>query len=535
MKIISTTAFLFAILTGAFSQTPEAFAIEIEPLTIAQAPGIHSYSWGKTTDGKWIILGGRIDGLHQRQPNAAFLEQDNNKFAFVIDPLTEQVWSTSISVLSASLFEQLQSTNQEFVQRDTMLYIFGGYGYSATALDHITFPNLTAISVDGLANAIINNEDITSFFRQITDSRFKITGGQVGIINDEFYLAGGHLFDGRYNPQAPDHGPGYFQEYANKISIFNLDDDGTNLTVNNYSAQTDTVNLHRRDYNMAPQIFPDGTHGFTMFSGVFNYTDMPYLNSVDIKGTAYQTNNNFTQYLSQYHSAKLPIRDNTANAMHTIFFGGMSQYTLDSQDNLVEDINVPFVKTISKVTRFADGSMEEKDLKYVEMPVLVGAGAEFIPTSSYYMDDMLDISAVPQTKTLVGYVYGGIESSAANIFFTNDGTQSSASNVIFKVYINKATADIEEVVISDKKILNISAYPNPAEDEIFVNFMSTEYRAYNFSIVDIQGKVVNSKTLTTTSIGKQELSFDISSLAAGVYNIVIDDKIHQSETKFIKK
>ena len=68
------------------AQVPEEFAIELEPFTIASMPGIHSYAYAKTTDGKWLIVGGRIDGLHQRQPFAAFSETDNNKSAYVIDP-----------------------------------------------------------------------------------------------------------------------------------------------------------------------------------------------------------------------------------------------------------------------------------------------------------------------------------------------------------------------------------------------------------------------------------------------------------------
>ena len=147
----------------------DQFTVQIEPLTITNAPNVHSFSFGKTSDGKWVVLGGRIDGLHQRQPFAAFQQNDNNKSVYVIDPVANQTWSTSISVLQASLFEQLQSTNQEFYQRGNTLYIMGGYGFSATQNDHITYDKLTAIDLDGLANAVINNTSIVSFFRQITN------------------------------------------------------------------------------------------------------------------------------------------------------------------------------------------------------------------------------------------------------------------------------------------------------------------------------------------------------------------------------
>ena len=118
-----------------------------------------------------------------------------------------------------------------------------------------------------------------------------------------------------------------------------------------------------------------------MFSGVFQHdVDLPFLNSVDVFPSGYIVNNNFNQYLSQYHSAHLPIYDEANNTMHTVFFGGLSQFTLNANGNLVEDANVPFVKTISRVTRLSDGAMEEVKLD-IEMPTLVGSGAEFIPHS----------------------------------------------------------------------------------------------------------------------------------------------------------
>ena len=107
-------------------------------------------------------------------------------------------------------------------------------------------------------------------------------------------------------------------------------------------------------------------------------------------------NNTFNQYLSQYHSAKIPIYDTDNNMMHTLFFGGMSQYKLDADGNLIQDDNVPFVKTISKVSRFRDGSMIESSLD-IEMPTLLGSGAEFIPinkNSNYLSDEIVDIKWV---------------------------------------------------------------------------------------------------------------------------------------------
>jgi hypothetical protein len=105
----------------------------------------------------------------------------------------------------------------------------------------------------------------------------------------------------------------------------------------------------------------------------------------------------------------------------------------------VKDDKVPFVKTISMVTRSSDGNMTEKELN-VKMPAFLGSGAEFIPISKnkmYLENDILDMANLKKGATLVGYIYGGIESSKKNIFFSNNGTKSIASSGAFKVYINK--------------------------------------------------------------------------------------------------
>lgn len=535
MKLVVLFSLLFPYLL--FAQQPEEFVVEIEPLTINNAPGVHSYGAGITSDGKWVIVGGRIDGLHRRQPFAAFLEQDNNKSVFVIDPVAEQVWSASLDVLPASIFEQLQSTNQQSHQRENTLYVTGGYGFSTTTGGHITYPNLTAIALDELADAVINGTSIVPFFRQITDTNLKVTGGQLGYKDSTFYLVGGHLFDGAYNPMGPTHGPGFTQVYTEEIRTFKIEDDGTNLAITDYQATNDPQNLHRRDYNMVPQIYPNGEVGYTVFSGVFDVNDLPFLNPVDITGPAdYTPSTTFNQYLSHYHSATLPIYDTAANVMHTLFFGGMSQFTLDNTGTLVEDTDVPFVKTISRITRDANGIMQEVDLGYIEMPSLVGSGAEFIPTHQYYYgNEILDLNAVPNTRTLVGYIYGGIESSGENIFFINDGTQSSASNTIFKVFINKSTAGIEEEIpLQSSNILNLNVSPNPVSNALTAQFFGANMEDMHIRIYNQKGQLVLEETHAVTSIGKQSFKLNTSALKKGNYILKVDNGVVSDQKNFVK-
>ena len=275
MKKLAILIFTWLITTiGSAQQIPFNYSIKLKPVTVPNLPGLHSFVVAQS-GGKWLVIGGRKDGLHARQPFNAFPAASNNTDIYVIDINSQQFWLASVNSLATGLKEQLQSTNMNFYQDGDSLYIIGGYGYSNTALDHVTFPNLTSISVNGLISAIINSTTITPYFKQITDQKFAVNGGQLGKIGGSFFLVGGHRFDGRYNPMG---NPTYTQTYVDGIKKFSLNNSGAQLSYSNYSLITDQVHLHRRDYNLVPQIFPNGEEGYTISSGVFQIgVDLPFL------------------------------------------------------------------------------------------------------------------------------------------------------------------------------------------------------------------------------------------------------------------
>ena len=53
------------------AQSPFEYAVHIDSIQIPGLPGLHSYAFAEH-DGKWLIIGGRTDGLHPRQPFASF-------------------------------------------------------------------------------------------------------------------------------------------------------------------------------------------------------------------------------------------------------------------------------------------------------------------------------------------------------------------------------------------------------------------------------------------------------------------------------
>ena len=532
-NILARTFFLITALLSitANAQTP-TFNVYIEPMSVPGLGGLQAFAFGQD-NGKWLIIGGRLDGLHRRQPFAAFDVAGNNNQLIVIDPATQQKWTAPISALPVSLQEQLSSTNIEFHQEGNYLYMIGGYGYNAATAARKTFENLTAIDVPAVINAVINGTAITSYFRQISDAQFAVTGGHLKKINGTFYLIGGNKFDGNYNPMG---NPTYTQVYTDAIRKFNLTDNGTTITINYLPTITDATNLHRRDYNAVQQILPNGAEGITVFSGVFQPTvDLPFLNSVTIDSLGYAVNNSFQQYYNHYHCATLPIYSAISNEMHNVFFGGIAQY-YDSLGILVQDNNVPFVKTIARVTRNSAGTMAEYKLP-IEMPSLLGAGSEFIPIANVpqYNNEVFKLDDFTADSTLVGYIYGGISSSAKNIFFTNTGAQSTASSQIFKVYVIKKNtvgiADLNEQSIGS---LKMQVYPNPNDGNFTVGFYLNKISDVKIVIQDANGKQIENRVLKQLQSGENTFSKKIKGLInGGIYFITIETPYEKATQKII--
>lgn len=423
-----------------------------------------------------------------------------------------------------------------FYQEGEYLFCIGGYGYSATSADHITYANLTAINVKEVINAVIGGTNFTSYFRQISDPLFQVTGGHLKKINNTYYLLGGQKFMGRYNPMGPNNGPGFIQEYTNAIRKFNISDNGNSISITHLSSYFDSVNLHRRDYNAEAQILADGSEGITMFSGVFRPdADLPFLNSVTVDSNSYSVNDSFQQYYNHYHCAVLPLFSETNKQMHTVFFGGIAQY-YEKDGVLVQDDNVPFVKTIARVTRDSNGRMAEYKLP-IELPGLMAAGAEFIPNENvpHFKNEVIKLDDLKDDSTLVGYFYGGINSTDLNIFFTNTGTESSASSQIFKVYVVKdATAGVHRFNQQSTGQLKMEVFPSPGNGRISIKFYSLKSSPVKISIYDIMGKTIVECVVSDVNAGENIVHRTINNLkAGGTYFVTIESAFETATRKII--
>jgi hypothetical protein len=221
--------------------------------------------------------------------------------------------------------------------------------------------------------------------------------------------------------------------------------------------------------------------------------------------------------------------------MHTVFFGGIAQY-YDVNGTLVQDNNVPFVKTIARVTRDANGIMSEYKLP-IEMPTLLGAGAEFIVNKNvpHYANEVIKLDDLTADTTHIGYIYGGIASSAPNIFFTNDGTQSTASSDIFKVSLIRNTM-VSSDALNEQSInsLEVMVYPNPNNGNFEIIYNLKKSGDVNIVLYSLDGKKIDEQSFKNQSEGKHVYSRKIKQLTkGGTFMLLLESNTEKAVQKII--
>ena len=509
------------------------FSVELTAVDIPDLPGIHSFAQAQH-EGKWLILGGRLDGLHARQPFNAFPAGSNNTLMVVVDIDEATVHTASVEELAPSVAEQLQSSNMNFHQVGDVLYVVGGYAFSASAEDHMTYPRLTAISVPGFIDAVVQGGTFEGLYDSVVDDYFAVTGGHLNRLGDRLALVGGHRFDGRYNPMGH---PTYVQAYTNAIRLFSASFvDGT-LEVGDFETWSDEVHLHRRDYNLLPFKTNDGTPGLTLFSGVFQINeDVPYLYPVSITEEGHEPVTEFNQHLSQYHSGCVSLYDQTTSQTHSLFFGGMSQFQLDENNELVEDPLVPFVNTISRVVRNADGSFEEFQLP-ATMDGLRGTSAGFFVAQGLPLDaasDLVLMDELGESITL-GYVVGGINSGQTNPFSFNQTGNTNASSSVYRVTLTR-TSSTGEVAIRRPTSPSFKVYPNPTDGEVQLAFELKNSMKVDLLVTDNLGRLVMNQSLGQMASGTNLVNVEGLDAHAGetmLMTLVFDHRNYASQSVLV--
>ena len=87
----------------------------------------------------------------------------------------------------------------------------------------------------------------------------------------------------------------------------------------------------------------------------------------------------------------------------------------------------------------------------------------------------------------------------------------------------------------DRKSIQISVFPNPATNELFINLKSNEPQTVSLTIIDELGKkVMETKEIKSTS-GEIKISENISQLNPGIYFAILKNESEKITKQFVKK
>lgn len=151
------------------------FTVELKSVDADDLPALQSFSLAKGSDGKWLIVGGRTNGLHPfvqssnngtTPPPNAFPIANANRRIWVIDPAARRAWSATLDGLPTQIADALSATNAQSRQEGNVLYIIGGYGWDSQKQQMTTFGLLNAIQVDETIKAVMNNSTLVNLIQQ---------------------------------------------------------------------------------------------------------------------------------------------------------------------------------------------------------------------------------------------------------------------------------------------------------------------------------------------------------------------------------
>ncbi|MBK7937309.1 MAG: hypothetical protein IPJ82_09560 [Lewinellaceae bacterium] len=226
--------------------------------------------------------------------------------------------------------------------------------------------------------------------------------------------------------------------------------------------------------------------------------------------------------------------------MHTLFFGGMSQFWLNENDSLIRDNRLPFVKTVSRVSRLSDGSYEEVPFD-TELPYFTGTSAEFILAGGIptLPNGIVDYDVLPDGEQLLGYIAGGIVTpdNQTNPFIANNVGITSASAQLIRVFLAKNTSSASpEKPLDGRFDLNLNISPNPATDVWRLRMNIPRAGKIRCILQDAQGKIIRQADWGAQSAGAGQFDLPATHLPAGAYWLTLNfDGIFMETTTILKQ
>ena len=422
-------------------------------------PGLQSFAAGQVGD-QWVVVAGKTGGMHSFTTG--------NRSAWVIDPVSKQVWSRDLddplSGLSEHTVNGLSSSNPQSYQRGDTLFVSGGYVYETTPDNFTTYNDLTAIDLPDLidwvktpgsqmqGNTILQTPGVMGDGSNYEGGLFQVTGGGMFEIDGKTQIVFGQMFEGPYDPDRS------YQKYTSQVRTFDIDYDHTAGTLSYDSSSVtpaggDPTQFRRRDLNTF-QVYSKDDQGQDVMSGValsgvFYEGEGIWTVPVEITAEGVPSMKDpstdpsvFKQAMNGYECAKMGLYSSESGEMLEVLFGGITanEFVDDpSSGNLKYESSFPFTNQISAVTIDADGNYSQAylgDFPGVNSPLdtdyLFGANAQFFASAGLDLleGDIIDLDALTE-RTLLGYIYGGIASATPDGGF---GGNSIASPHVFEVW-----------------------------------------------------------------------------------------------------
>ncbi len=157
-----------------------------------------------------------------------------------------------------------------------------------------------------------------------------------------------------------------------------------------------------------------------------------------------------------------------------------------------------------------------------------------------YGPDSVMVYGPPHENFQTGQIYGffvrtwGMGESANAIVNTDPNMGNNWSVVKIKWNDCAGGVGIGELLVPRDKV-NITVFPNPADNQISVTHKSEQNFNGEIYIRDIAGRVVKTKKLGHILAGEHTYSVDVSGLTSGVYTFELNGGDFVGVTKFSKK
>ncbi len=114
------------------------------------------------------------------------------------------------------------------------------------------------------------------------------------------------------------------------------------------------------------------------------------------------------------------------------------------------------------------------------------------------------------------HMYSGIATGTNTISYLLKNGSTTLDTMVFKIIVSAGATGLNET----SNIKKISVFPNPTNDETFVNFNLINADVVTIRILNNVGQIIY-QTVSSLNEGSNKVNIDTKQFAAGIYNVVI--------------